>query len=175
MVRKSPAVLLTLLFFVAAMSAQEGPQMPKPGPEYKKLDYFAGDWLVHGNGTSGVKFTRKHHAYWLEGGFFLVSHDEWKSPAGNGAELTVMGYDPDEKMYTYHAFNSEAEDIFAKCTVNGKTWSCTSNQKLDGQRVKGRATTNEVSATYYTFKFEVAPEGTINFQTVMEGTATKVR
>ena len=103
----------------------------------------------------------------------MVSNDEWTSPAGNGAELTVMGYDSDEKVYTYHAFNSEAEDIFAKCTVNDKVWSCTSNQKLDNQMVKGRATTKEVSPTSYTFKFEVAPQGAADFQIVMEGTATK--
>ena len=175
MIRTSAAVLFAMLGFVAAISAQTGPQLPKPGGELKRLDYFAGNWIVHGEGTSGIKFTRNHHAYWLVGGFFLVSNDEWTSPAGNGAELTVMGYDSDEKVYTYHAFNSEAEDIFAKCTVNSKTWICTSKQKLDGQMVKGRATTNEVSPTSYSFKFEVAPEGTGDFQTVMEGTATKVK
>lgn len=133
MLRKSPAVLLALLGFVAPISAQDRPQVPESSPEHKRLDYYAGDWLVHGKGNSGQEFTRKHHAYWLEGGFFLISHDEWKSPLDDGAELTVMGYDPDEKMYTFHAFNSEAEDIFATCAVNGKVWSCTSNQKLDGQ------------------------------------------
>lgn len=173
MIRTLTGVLFAMLVFAAAVSAQSAPQLPKPGPELKRLGYFAGNWIVHGEGTSGVKFTRNHHAYWLEGGFFLVSNDEWTSPAGNGAELTVMGYDSDEKVHTYHAFNSEAEDIFAKCTVNDKVWSCTSNQKLDNQMVKGRATTKEVSPTSYTFKFEVAPQGTADFQIVMEGTATK--
>ncbi len=159
MVRKSPDVLLILLVFVAAISAQDGPQMPKPGPEHKRLDYFAGDWLVHGEGTSGVKFTRKHHAYWLEGGFFLVSHDEWTSPAGNGAELTVMGYDPDEKAYTYYSTNSWGQQELAKGTVEGDTWTWNGESKMSGKLIKHRFIIKIVSPDSATMKFEISADG----------------
>jgi len=71
MIRTSAAVLFAMLGFVAAIFAQTGPQLPKPGDELKRLDYFAGNWIVHGEGTSGIKFTRKSSCVLVGGWIFL--------------------------------------------------------------------------------------------------------
>jgi len=69
-------VFLTLLFaFTVAARAQM--QMPKPGPEHKKLDYFVGTWATDGDMKPGPmgpggKFTGTSHDEWMDGGFFMV-------------------------------------------------------------------------------------------------------
>ncbi len=179
MKRASAVVLVAVLVLVAAISAQAPPQAPKPGPEHKRLGYFAGHWTAEGEMKPspfgpGGKFTSKDHNEWMPGGFFVVSHSEWKGPMGEGTELAVMGYSSGEKVYTYHAFNSMGEAVDSKGTVDGDTWTWTSDEKMGGKRMKGRFTIKELSPASYTFKFEMAPEGG-EWSTLMEGKATKVK
>ncbi len=65
----------------------------------------------------GGKITSKDHNEWMPGGFFLVSHSEFKGSMGEGTELSVMGYNSDEKLYTYHPFNSMGEAEASNGTV----------------------------------------------------------
>jgi len=37
----------------------------------------------------------------MDGAFFLVTHSELSGAMGKGAETSYMGYDSNEKMYTY--------------------------------------------------------------------------
>src|SRR5437870_7648855 len=53
--------------------AQAPPQMPKPGPEHKRLGYFTGTWRLEGETKPGPfgpggKFTGTDHNDWMEGG-----------------------------------------------------------------------------------------------------------
>jgi hypothetical protein len=162
--------------FGTAISFAQGPP-PKPGPELKKLEYFVGAWNSEGDIKPGPfgpggKFTAKENLEWMDGGFFLVGHSEGDSPMGHDKGLSVWGYDPEEKVYTFHAFNNMGEGISAKGTVEGDTWTWTNESKFAGQMMKGRYTIKQTSPTSYNFKFEMAPAGA-DFATVMEGKATK--
>ncbi len=95
----------------------------------------------------------------MPGGFFLGSHSEWKSPKGEGTELAAMGYNSQEKVYTYDAFSSMGEAEHSKGTVAGDIWTWTSDEKMGGKVMKVRFTIKELSPTSYTFKFEMVPEG----------------
>lgn len=176
----APAVVLVAMLVIAmAISAQAPPQTPKPGPEHKRLGYFGGNWTVEAEMKPspfgpGGKITSKDHNEWMPGGFFLVSHSEFKGSMGEGTELSVMGYNSDEKVYTYHAFNSMGEAEASNGTVDGDTWTWTSNEKMGGKPMKGRFTIKELSSTSYTFRFETAPEGG-DWSTIMEGKATKTK
>jgi hypothetical protein len=57
-------------------------------------------------------------------------------------------------------------------TVDGDTWTWTSDENFGGQPVKGRYSTKVLSPTTYTYKFEVSPDGS-QWTTVMDGKATK--
>jgi hypothetical protein len=155
--------------------AQGGP--PKPAPELKKLDYFAGNWSVDGDmkasqfGPAG-KFTGKDHLEWMEGGFFLVGHSEGSSSMGNTKGTAYWGYDTEEKVYTFHEFNTMGEAISATGKLDGDTWTWTNESKMGGKVLRGRYTIKTTSPTSYDFKFEMAPEGG-DFATLMEGKATK--
>ena len=174
---KSTILLLSIWSFAALAAAQSQMQPPKPGPEVKKLDYFSGAWKVDGEMKAspfgpGGKAAGTEHNQWMEGNFFLLSHSDMKTPMGSGKGLAVFGYNPEEKVYTYHAFNSMGEAEQAKGTLEGDTWTWTNESKMQGKTYKGRFTVKTESPTAYNFKFEMQPEGG-DWATVMEGKATK--
>lgn len=168
--------LSLLLASISSVQAQMGPMTP--APELKKLDFMAGNWTTEGTmnpspGMPGGKFTDSSHAEWMEGNFFLVEHGEFDLGAmGKGKGLAILGYDPDRKVYTYHAFNSMGEAESSTGTVDGDTWTWTSDENMGGKPMKGRFTMKVLSPTSYTMKFEMSPDGT-NWMTGMEGKATK--
>jgi hypothetical protein len=176
--KRSVAIALVAFFVLAqTIPAQAPPQPPKPGPAHKRLAYFVGTWTAEGEakaspfGPAG-KFSVKERNEWFTGGLFLVTHADEKGPLGEVKGLSIMGYDPDQKVYTYYAINSAGMIEASKGTVSGDTWTWTSDTKAGGKMVKSRFTVKEVSPTSYNYKFETADGG--NWTTIMEGTCNKV-
>ena len=172
-------LVLSLVIFAAALSLAQGPPTPTPAPELKKLDYFVGTWkttgeLKPGPMGPGGKFTEIGHNEWMAGHFFLVERTDISGSMGKFVEVAYLGYNAQEKTYTYDAFNSGGEAEHAKGNVEGDTWTWTSTEKMGTQTMKGRFTITIASATSYSFKFEIAPEGGSDYTTVVEGKSTKV-
>jgi hypothetical protein len=161
------------LLLIAMASAQM--QMPKPGPEHKKLDYFTGNWTCDGDMKAGPmgpggKMTMTDDSKWMDGGYFVVIHSQFKSASmGNGNGIAFLGYDADEKKYTYNEFNSQGEAVVSKGTVDGDAWTWIGDMKPAG---KGRFGEKILSPSSYTFKFEMSSDGT-NWTPVMDGKCTK--
>ena len=175
MTRKLVIACIALLASASIMLAQEPPKMPKPGPEHQRLHYFLGKWNYEFEmkATAG-KVTGVDRNEMMPGGFFLVTHSEGKGTMGELKGLAIMGYDADQKVYTYHAFNNwgEAEDY--KGTVVADTWTWTSEAKMAGKMVKTKFTLKEVSPTSYTMQFDaMGDDGSWN--TAMVGKATKAK
>ena len=169
-------VVLCALLTAVAMQAQAP---PPPAAELQKLDFMAGHWTAEGTATMGppgtatTKWSESTEAEWMDGKYFLVMHSGMDfGPMGKGKELAVMGYDSDNKVYTYTAFNSMGEAEKSTGTVNGDTWVWTSDEHMGGQTMKGRFTMKVLSPTSYTMKFELSQDGT-SWMTAMEGKATK--
>lgn len=167
--------LLTILSFGAAALAQT--EMPKVGPEHKKLDYLAGTWAMQGEMKPGVmgpggKFTETEENQWMDGGFFLVSHADFKSSMGNGTSMSIIGYDPSAHVYTFSEFNSMGEASTSSGTIEGDTWTWSGDKKMNGMST--RFVMKVKSPTSYDFKFETSPDGK-DWKSVMEGTATKTK
>jgi hypothetical protein len=173
---KTPA-MISVAWMVLAASALAQTEMPKPAPELKKLDIFAGSWTLEGDMKPssmgpGGKMTESEKCEWMEGGFFLVCHTDFKSSMGNGTGMSILGYSTDDKVYTYREFNSWGEFDDSKGSVDGDTWTWTSDEKMGGATVKGRFTMKITSATSYTFMFEMSQDGT-KWTNIMDGKATK--
>jgi hypothetical protein len=168
-------ILAAALMLVTAAVAQ----MPtlKPGPELKKLDMLVGSWTLdgtmkpHSMGPGGT-MTENEKCEWMEGGFYLVCHTDYKSSMGNGVGLSVMGYSADDKAYTYREFNSFGEFDDARGTLDGDTWTWTNDEKMGGMTMKGRFTMKMTSATSYNFMYEMSNDGT-KWSNVMDGKASK--
>jgi len=152
-------------------------QMPKPGPEHKKLGVFAGSWMLDGDvkaspmGPAG-KVTETEKCEWMEGGFYLVCNIQFTSKVmGNGSGISIMGYSNDDKAYTYREFNSWGEFTDSKGTLDSEKWTWTNEQKM-GPIVKGRFNVRMTSPASYDFSYEVSLDGT-TWNTIMDGKATK--
>ena len=174
--RRIALIPLLTLITVSAW-AQMGTQ---PGAEVKKLDYFVGTWTTEGTIAQGPwgmggKFTAMGTAEWMAGNFFLQSHSEAKMPpeiGGDIKDLTIMGYDTQQNVYTYEAFGSQGRHESSKGTLAGDTWTWTSSANYGGMDIQQKMTLKQLSPTSYTMKFEVSMDGK-TWMPFMDGKATK--
>jgi hypothetical protein len=175
--RISALAVAFALFFTITGAAQNPPPMPKPGPELKKLEYFVGAWKTTANmkpspyGPAGA-LTGLERANWMDGHFFVTIHSRENGSLGNWSSAAVMGYNAEEKVYTYDEYTSLGESEHAKGTVEGDTWTWTSTEHMGGKTLRGRFVMKIVSPTEYTFSYAMAPEGG-DFNVLMEGKAVK--
>ncbi|HZM84987.1 MAG TPA: DUF1579 family protein [Blastocatellia bacterium] len=154
----------------------QAPQMQKPAPEVKRLHYFVGTWtaayeIKPGPMGPGGKVNSVDQSRMMPGGFFLETRTEGGGAMGVVKSLAIMGYNAEEKVYTYDAFNSLGEADHFKGSVQGDTWTWNSEGMIAGKPTKLRFIAKEVSPTIYTMKFEMGTGD--DWTTVMEGKATK--
>lgn len=141
-----------------AAKAEKAAGMPmrKPGAEEKRIGYFVGHWKGEGEMKPtlfgpGGKFTSTEHAEWLPGGFYVAFHSEGNGPMGEEKGLAIMGYDPEEKVYTYYFAGSMGMAFLSKGTVKGDTWTWLSEGKMGGKPFKARFTIKENGPDSYSF------------------------
>jgi hypothetical protein len=177
---RTAVIAVFTLSLSLSLTAQAPQQAAAPGvtPQHQLMGYFAGDWTAAGTSrispkTPAAPFSLKEHGEWVTDGYFLETRTSMKSTLGTVNSQRVMGYNVQDKVYTYNVYNSLGEHQVALGHVNGNTWTWESEEKLNGLVIKGRYTIVETSPNSYTFKSEVAdPKG--GWATVMEGTATRV-
>jgi len=173
-------VILAAVTCAMAKPPSEPPtQAPTVGPEVKKLGFFVGKW--HGEGElkpgpfgPGGKYTEDQTSEWMPGGFFVVIHADEKSAMGNGTMLMVLGYDQDQKSYTFNAFNSSGEAETAKGTFDGSTWTWASTFNMGGKQLQTHFIMKVLSSSSYSTKFEMSQDGA-TWTTILEGKTTKVQ
>jgi len=172
------AIFALLLSTIAAAQA---PQQASPTgvlPPHQRMSYFLGDWTASGTSRISPKspaapFSLKEHGEWVTDGYFLETKTSMKGALGTVNSQRVMGYNVEDKVYTYNVYNSLGEHQVALGHLNGNTWIWNSEEKLNGIVIKGRYTIVETSPDSFTFKSEVAdPKG--GWATVMEGTAQRM-
>ncbi|MGH9313175.1 MAG: DUF1579 family protein [Vicinamibacterales bacterium] len=156
--------------------AQEGP--PKPGPEHKKVAFFAGTWNFRGEAKAspmgpGGPMTFKETCEMFEGGFALVCRSEGKSPMGPTKSLSIMSYDVEKKTYTYTAAESNSPVFTALGQTADGTWTWGTESKMAGKMMKTKVTIKETGPTSYEFRMELASDGGA-FTPFVEGKATRV-
>jgi hypothetical protein len=164
------------LALAAAAFAQEA---PKPGPEHKKLEFYAGKWTSESEVKPNPfmppgKYTATDKCDWFHGGFALMCHSEGGGPTGPMKAAYFLGYSAEDKVYTYYGVDSAGmvPTSVAKGTVQGDTWTYTDESKMGGKLVKSRYTIKQLSPKTYTFKWETEGEGGA-WSTVMEGKSTR--
>jgi hypothetical protein len=153
-------------------------EAPKPGAEVKKLEMLAGSWTLEGDVKPnpmgpGGKLTEIEKCDWMEGNFFLVCHTDFKTAnSGNGSGISVIGYSTADKVYTYREFNSWGEFEDSKGSLDGDTWTWTSEEKVGNNTVKGRFVMKFTSATAYSFTYETSPDS-VKWTLLVDGKAVK--
>jgi Protein of unknown function (DUF1579) len=170
---RSVAVIL-ICGCTSLLLAQAPPAPPKPGPEYKKLEYLVGKWTVESE-IKPNEFVPAGKTVGTEtntlgpGGFYV----ERRSGGQLGTTLEIITYDTHAKVYTAFYANSAGVVGAATGTVNGNTWTWMVEDKYAGIAIKGRLTMTMSSPTQYTSKYEMA-DGKGGYTAISEGKATKI-
>ncbi len=95
---------------------------------------------------------------------------------GAEQEPRILGYSPEEKVYTYSGVDSSGMTMTTvpRGKVQGDTWTYHDEGMMGGKKVKSRVVIKELSPTQYTFKMDFQnPDGT--WATVMESKSTKTK
>ena len=165
----------------ALSATAQSPQAAKPGPEHDRLAYFVGKWTAEGEIKPGPmgpggKFTSSDDCKWFEGQFSVVCHSEGKMPNGPSKSIGILGYSPEEKVYTYYGVDNTNMTMASvpKGTVQGKTWVYNDEGMMGGKKVRTRVTIKELSPTSYSFAMAMrGPDG--KWLPMMESMNTKVQ
>lgn len=156
--------------------APSGP--PKPGPEQQRLAFFVGKWKSEGDlkpsafGPGG-KYSGTETCEWIANHFGVLCRSQGTMPMGAVSGVSMIGYDPGEKTYTYTEINTLGEATISRGTVDGDTWTWTNDAKIGGKLMRQHFTMKVVSPDTATYKFEMA-EGDGPSNLVMEGKQTRM-
>lgn len=150
----------------------QAPPAPRPGPEHARLENLTGRWIVEGE-AGGEKFTRTENCEWFTGGFHLICRSEVTD--GTGAAVSgqsIIGYDPDEKEYTFYFISSTGTAVSMRGSVDGRVWTWIGELRVRGGLMKARTTITDQSPTAYTFTMEGSFAGG-PWMLIEEGRGTK--
>jgi uncharacterized protein DUF1579 len=152
-------------------------EMPKPGPEHKKLGYFIGNWSMDGDMKPGPmgpggKMTGSENCSWFDGRYAVVCKDSGTGPMGPMKGMGVITYDREDKMYEYFGIDSTGMSEKAEGKYENDSYVYTNEGKMNGKSYKGRYTMSNMKPDSYDFKYEMSEDGN-TWNTVMEGKNTK--
>jgi hypothetical protein len=161
--RGTLSVALTLISGVTVVAQQPAGTL-QPSPEHRKLGVFVGTWKDEAELKPGPFGPRgKIHitetCEWFTGGFSLVCHSESIGLMGEGKALTVLSYDPEEKVYTYYELNSFGLTNSAKGAVEADTWTFNGEGKVGGKLIKTRFTIKIHSQDSALMNTEISADG----------------
>ena len=175
----SNACLPLVLFGAMSVIAQTTPQTPTPSPELKKQDFFVGEWTLEGKtiasslGPGGQPFKSMESLEWMPGGFFLLARSYSE---GKLAELTIIGYDSEEKVFTHTSYDSAAGKIERwRGTAGNDIWTWTRDTTIKGKPGQVRLTIKKISPGSYSFVEDVKASEARDWSAVAEGTGTKTK
>jgi len=173
----SSICLPLVLFGAVSVIAQTTPQTPAPSPELKKQDFFVGKWTLEGKtlassfGPGGQPFKSTESLEWMPGGFFLLAHSYSE---GKLSELTIIGYDSAEKVFTHTSYDAAAGKIERwRGTAGDDTWTWTRDATIKGKPGQIRLTIKKTSARSYSFVEDVKASKARDWSSVAEGTGIK--
>jgi hypothetical protein len=165
--------------YAGALDAQsQMTQALKPGPDQQKLHYFVGKWNLQSDikaspfGPAG-KNTGTETVELGPNGFSIVFENEIQGPAGVTRNTGILSFDAGAKVYNYYGVDSTGGVSVGRGTATGNTWTWSTESKVQGKTVKGRATITTASPATYSYRFEIADEKGA-FMIIEEGRATKM-
>lgn len=178
------AVLWSFLHSASLVHAQIQ-NRPKPGPEHKKLEVWAGGWAYEGSLKEtplgpGGKFSGRETNRWILDGLFLEAKAKDTGVYG-GKEITYEGlvihwYDSATKTYREQAFDNDGFVSAGVETVSGNTWTGTgtATDSKGNKTLTRNSTTFSPDGKTRTSKSEISFDDGKTWTIYWELTATKV-
>ena len=168
-----------LSIFGLQIAVAQAQQAPKPGPEHQRLAYFVGKWKAEGEVKPGPmgpggKISSNDTCDWFEGRYSVICRSEGSTPTGPTKSMGILGYNPEEKVYTYYGVDNSGMNMASvpKGKLEGDTWTYTDEGTMGGQRYKSRVVIKELSPKSYSFRMDIqGPDG--KWMPMMESMNTK--
>jgi hypothetical protein len=174
-------IIAATLFALSGLAAlsQTATPTPQPGPEHQRLAYLVGKWnseaeMKPGAFGPGGHMTFTQDCDWYSGGFAVVCHSVSNWAGGAVKALSITSYDPGEKRYVYFETNTSGENVFAKGTIDGPTWTWLGESRMGGKLLRNRFILKEVPPDVATYTDEIA-DGDGPWAEVMHGKQTRVK
>lgn len=157
------AVSWTVIGVIAVLAQEPGDAL-QPSAEHKKLGVFVGTWndeaeIKPGPLSPGGKMSLTETCEWFTGGFSIVCHTETTGFMGDLRTLSVLSYDPEEKVYRFYELNSMGRSSTAKGIVNGDTWTFDGESKMGNKLIRSRLTIKIPSPDSAVMRSEMSVDG----------------
>jgi len=152
------------LISVIMVIAQEPAGPPQPSPANKKLGVFVGTWkdeaeMKPGLFGPGGTMSLTETCEWFTGSFSVVCYTDSTGFMGDLKTLSVLTYEPEERVYRFYEFNSVGWTNSAKGTVDGDIWTFDGESKVGGKLIKSRFTIKLPSPDSAVMRSEVSVGG----------------
>jgi hypothetical protein len=105
----------------------------------------------------GGKITARDNCEWFEGHYSVICHSEGTTPTGPTKSIGILGYSPEEKVYTYYGVDNSGMTMSSvpKGTLKDGTWTYLDESTMGGKKFKSRVVIKELSPTSYSFKMDI--------------------
>ena len=146
--------------FVARSQFSE--ELPKPGPEVKRLAVMVGRFTNEGNVKAGalgpnspaMKVSGTDECRWTAGGFGLLCTEAVTIGGTKEIETYLQWYDPISKKYDLHGVRNTGEVENQTGTVSGDTWTWSGQSTVNGKVFHQRYIMKSVSKDSYEYADE---------------------
>ena len=127
----SDTMFIILAIFAALFSS------PTPiSPEVAKLGAFLGKWKLTSApvaGASPESVIVDIHCDWSANGTYLVCSQKREGAPRAPEILCIYRYDPEQKGYVFTNLTPADDPSQMRLTIEGNTWTYTSEQKVEGK------------------------------------------
>lgn len=156
-------------------------QMPKPGPEVKKMGVFVGHFTNEGEAKPGVmgpnspatKMSGTTDCKWAAGGFAITCTETGEMGGIKSTGTSLLYYDPGDKMYHYNDADSSGDVGASTGTADGDTWTWTGKGSMGGKVMYSKFTMKNVSKNGYEWTMG-AGDSESSIQEGMSGKETRI-
>lgn len=118
-----------------------------------KLSFFVGKWTVQGSESTSLETCE-----WLSRDSFVVCRGEDKAPGSTSASLGMIGYSPEEQVYTVANFSSSGRSRNLRGWLDGETWVFTGQRERGTQSTRWKVTITPTAKGFH-FRQEVSING----------------
>jgi uncharacterized protein DUF1579 len=149
-----------------------------PGPEYRRLDAFLGNWSLEGQQYEGpfgpdAKIVAVESYEWLAGGFFLVHRLGGKLDDTEIACMEIIGFDESSKNYPRYTFYSNGKTNVWQSLETDAAWTIIGDSVMGDKPLKVRcAIVFSESGKEMSSKWEYSSDGS-DWKTFWDVKATK--
>lgn len=164
--------LISLVLLSTAVTFAE--TKPASPPQWKKLSAFLGTWKSHGQ-LFDTPFSKSKevdsttNCFWSKSGDYMICDQTNSMPAH---QLTIYSAGKGGDFVAYTIGDPGVPPHMTKLTLNGNTWTYSSDFENNGKKTYFRTTNSFTSPEIYTFEAQYSEDGK-HWKTMAQGSSRR--